>query len=1177
MPQTGHSKAQRQVDKKNTLHGIPKKRGSSQLRTNSSAIKSATGPGAEEVSVSMTDEDRQKFARLIETVEASEKEMQAEHLAMISELEAAEGERAEEEASSKKELEEALRSKEAAWQEIKKILVLYPAVQAEADALKEEVGKIEQQRTALEAECAAAEEHMKAQGGDGKLVLRLKAKIAELKGLHERKKREAKKKTDELLSMKRQQQQATNMKHEIEELKRQKTLQQRAHQRRVREHREQLAKHRKLVAKSEKKLRVMKEKETLTEQLDEAFMSGEVSDEGVEKLQIRIRETEEGIQRDIQEIKELTELAEELRVDESSDPELAEMNRELLAAQTAAEREQEEAEKERKKRKIAERAAEEEKRRNRELRMEKSEMVKKIRELENKLRHANKTVQEERMNAMRTPNAKYAGRGSLSPSESPVELRRRASERLEAKRRAEAKSRNGNLTMPVIATSEIAAALEAEASSFEKTVDTTATDTRSIKSSSELLTLTSPGVKPMEISNGAAKRIAKAAALSNSGKKDMQFKLSSSEASGSNKRKTHPTGTPISNAAATAAKLQERRTSSDGGSLVFAMAGAGLGPSGKASAASLAKERFSSESGRAAIGKFVASKRSKAVEFPNDGKQETLAGKADKRQLIFKIGPKKKDDIRKRITGQIGKCTSNDSPSKAIIRDNALSVKCTKKEALRFKKAQMKQKRERQRRQAILQEEHKDRSRDRHGMDVFGKRLTREQIKQKGNAFMQTGQRNSKPLGAFPSSKSAHVAMSIAMGNGGSGERDDEIKICHQFNPAVAKANECEQLLERENFDAALEACQRAQELSQEAWPHPFLTEARIWSKLAQKELQEATLQGGDVGNVGSDASARSLDRLRRAVAASPMDDLTDFQMFSAIEYAGTSSAAQTLGSLRFGDLPGLKSRPLHPLTSVAGAQELQAAIPSIVDELSKIPARLKKYLKRRARNQRKKKRKSKDLIGWLPAGAYSELHDASLLEEGGAWENLGLFSYGVRHKNNCGVLFPKLCGLVETLSRIRSCSIGHVIISRLKPGSKIQPHVGAPNSRVTIQCVLELPNSGNSMSVKRSHNDDSAARLIVGNSTVDEIDDASTTPAWRTVLIAHAWHPEVRAKEMLASVALSANMDPSSRESVLKHVYAESAAEWRQEALQLREKVRSREFYSHANSRTRSDRNDML
>ena len=210
------------------------------------------------VSPTMNDEDRQKFARLIETVEASEKEMQAEHLAMISELETAEGERAEEEASSKKELEEALRTKEAAWQEIKEILVKYPAVQAEAEALKEEVGKIEQERTALEAECAAAEANLKAKGGDGKLVKRLKSKVAELKGLHERKVREAQKKSAELSSMRRHQQRALDMKHEIEELKRQKTVQQRAHQRRIREHREQLAKHRLLVSRSEKKVRAMK-------------------------------------------------------------------------------------------------------------------------------------------------------------------------------------------------------------------------------------------------------------------------------------------------------------------------------------------------------------------------------------------------------------------------------------------------------------------------------------------------------------------------------------------------------------------------------------------------------------------------------------------------------------------------------------------------------------------------------------------------------------------------------------------------------------------------------------------------------------------------------------------------------------------------------------------------------
>jgi kinesin family protein 4/21/27 len=256
MPQSGHNKPQRRTASNTSQNatsamrrGVPT--GANATHEHATASCSQT-TGKPESTAPMTDEDRQKFARLIETVEASEKEMQAEHLAMINELETAEGERAEEEESSKRELEEALRNKEAAWQEIKEILVLYPAVQAEAEALKEEVGKIEQERTALEAECAAAEEHLKAQGGDGKLVKRLKAKVAELKGLHERKKREAKKKTDELTSMKRQQQRATDMKHEIEELKRQKTVQQRAHQRRVRDHREQLAKHRKLVAKSER-------------------------------------------------------------------------------------------------------------------------------------------------------------------------------------------------------------------------------------------------------------------------------------------------------------------------------------------------------------------------------------------------------------------------------------------------------------------------------------------------------------------------------------------------------------------------------------------------------------------------------------------------------------------------------------------------------------------------------------------------------------------------------------------------------------------------------------------------------------------------------------------------------------------------------------------------------------
>ena len=59
----------------------------------------------------------------------------------------------------------------------------------------------------------------------------------------------------------------------------------------------------------------------------------------------------------------------------------------------------------------------------------------------------------------------------------------------------QAKSRNGNLTVPVIATSEIAAALEAEASLFEKTVDITATMPEALNPRRNY-SRNLPGVKP---------------------------------------------------------------------------------------------------------------------------------------------------------------------------------------------------------------------------------------------------------------------------------------------------------------------------------------------------------------------------------------------------------------------------------------------------------------------------------------------------------------------------------------------------------------------------------------------------------------------------------------------------------------------------------------------------------
>ena len=382
---------------------------------------------------------------------------------------------------------------------------------------------------------------------------------------------------------------------------------------------------------------------------------------------------------------------------------------------------------------------------------------------------------------------------------------------------------------------------------------------------------------------------------------------------------------------------------------------------------------------------------------------------------------------------------------------------------------------------------------------------------------------------------------------------------------ALELATTCETLFGRGELEAAQQACRRAERESNEAWPRPFLAEARILSRVAQRGEHD-----GDNELVAL-ASAQAVDRLRRAIAASPMDDLTDFQAVSALEFTGSLQTTKILDELRFGDLPGLTRQPLHSLESVAGALDLQAALPSIIAEFNLVAGRVSSLDgdPKNAKTKRNNKKKT-SLFGWHPAGAYSESHDAALLEEGGTWDNLGLFSYGVRHEENCNILFPQLCGLIESLPRIRSAHIGHVVLSRVRAGSKIRSHSGAPNTRVTIQCPLELPITGVRAKGATGHNGTvNTARPIVGDATVEyktgecfvfddniehrvEVDELDGD-VWRTVLIAHAWHPEVRAAEMLASVALSANMDPVNRESVLKHVYAETAAEWRKEALQLR------------------------
>jgi Aspartyl/Asparaginyl beta-hydroxylase len=109
-------------------------------------------------------------------------------------------------------------------------------------------------------------------------------------------------------------------------------------------------------------------------------------------------------------------------------------------------------------------------------------------------------------------------------------------------------------------------------------------------------------------------------------------------------------------------------------------------------------------------------------------------------------------------------------------------------------------------------------------------------------------------------------------------------------------------------------------------------------------------------------------------------------------------------------------------------------------------------------------------------------------------------------------------------------CLFGNVVISRIHPGTMIEPHCGPTNARHRLQLVLEVPSSSSSLQ------NNTNMSLLVGpeeqinwNSPDDVFvfDDsfvhsvrflkacnATIAKNTRTVLIVDLWHPQLSATE---------------------------------------------------------------
>ena len=140
-----------------------------------------------------------------------------------------------------------------AWHEIKNILEKFPKVQAEQIKLKEEVDRIEKERLQLENEVQIAENQK-----DTSLVVRLKKRVCELKGLHSRKMKEVAMKNNEVRELRNTQKRSTQMKHEIESLRHRQAAQARDYSKKDKARRLQIEKEKKRVTASQKKVYQLK-------------------------------------------------------------------------------------------------------------------------------------------------------------------------------------------------------------------------------------------------------------------------------------------------------------------------------------------------------------------------------------------------------------------------------------------------------------------------------------------------------------------------------------------------------------------------------------------------------------------------------------------------------------------------------------------------------------------------------------------------------------------------------------------------------------------------------------------------------------------------------------------------------------------------------------------------------
>ena len=82
---------------------------------------------------------------------------------------------------------------------------------------------------------------------------------------------------------------------------------------------------------------------------------------------------------------------------------------------------------------------------------------------------------------------------------------------------------------------------------------------------------------------------------------------------------------------------------------------------------------------------------------------------------------------------------------------------------------------------------------------------------------------------------------------------------------------------------------------------------------------------------------------------------------------------------------------------------------------------------------------------------------DATLVD-GGVWDDVSISHSGIRNETMCAGPFKGVCALLDKLPECETDIYGHVLVSRLAPGTSVVLHTGATNAQLTLHVGINVP-----------------------------------------------------------------------------------------------------------------------